>query len=334
SKEKYPELYKKTGRLFNKDTTKFAKVITNYAKENLSPSDATNMLNFLNGQGKENLQPSKIKDNLPKICGSIYIREAEFALALQGEKIEKKDIFKVKDSYSRRPCSSAISKVAEYHDKNYLLLIGEVMHDAGTPITKKDLTEQKIYYKCGVPKNGIYELKGRVIAISAINGSLEQVKDIVEINGEKLGKKDLMLQITEDERHGTFRSKTNESIVSSSLRSDSFDTVEKILTEEGTFLSVNDVLSDFTQREPFDNNLGKLLTSPVFKDSTKNIEEMWKQLPDNYKNSTENQQAYNIAIGKANDLKKKTEENRSKAEAVAKALNKGNIAAMKSKAGR
>ena len=169
-----------------------------------------------------------------------------------------------------------------------------------------------------------------------MNGNLDNVKTIVEMNGEKLGKKDLMLSISHDEIYGSIHSKTNESIAFSALRNNSFDAVEQILTEEGTSLCVNDVLSDFMRGEAFYTPLGKLLASPVFKDSSKNIEEMWEQLPDDYKNSTINQKAYNIAIGKGkvNDLKKEKEDNQSKSEAAAKALNKGNIVAIKSKSGR
>ena len=210
------------------------------------------------------------------------------------------------------------------------------MRDAGTPITKNDIMERKSYYKFSFPIDKKHDLKGRVLAIATMNGNLDNVKTIVEMNGEKLGKKDLMLSISHDEIYGSIHSKTNESIAFSALRNNSFDAVEQILTEEGTSLCVNDVLSDFMRGEAFYTPLGKLLASPVFKDSSKNIEEMWEQLPDDYKNSTINQKAYNIAIGKGkvNDLKKEKEDNQSKSEAAAKALNKGNIVAIKSKSGR
>ncbi len=307
-KEKYPKLYKKTGGLFNKDTKKLSEAIASYARKNLSVKETDGIVRFLNVQGHKNLQPSQIKDNLPKLYKEGCVREVDFVLALQGEKIEKKDIFKVKEDSVSAICQAASCN----RNNNILLWVGESMYDAGTPITKDDIFDNKTCRRLDMPiKRDQRTYKGRVIAIAATDGNLKQVKAIVEMNGEKLGKKDLMCPISQDETFGNL-SNAKESIAFVALRINSFDAVEQILTEEGTTICVKDVLSDFMKNRYVDNkDLNRLLFSPVFKDTAENIEEMKKQLPERYF--------------------KKTKED---AKNAAKALNKAGIASIKAKAGR
>ncbi|MCK5296779.1 MAG: hypothetical protein KAJ75_07795 [Alphaproteobacteria bacterium] len=335
SKEKYPELYKKTVGLFKKDTAKFADAIINYAKEDLQPYETAGIYGFIERQGHENLKPNKIKEELPYSCGAGYIREAEFVLTLQGQKIEKEDILISNEGYS------VIYKTA-IEDRNQLLWLGETMHDAGTPITKKDMIEPKVFYKTSYKDGKKKENEGLVIAGAAINGNLDQVKAIVEMNNEKLTKDDLMFDVSDEA--GEHR---RNSIAFVALKTGQFDIVEQILTEEGTFLSVDDVMYDFKnidQNKHYSGKsrqsiaeekkcLGRLLTSPVFKDTSENITKMWKELPDEFKTSAENQKTYQTALKniKSHDIKKEKEEKKSQARAAAKALNKAGITALKAK---
>ncbi len=328
NKKKNPELYKGAG-MFN--AAKFGIDIGIYARNNMSPEEAKSIEHFLVKQGKDRLKPKQIKNRLSDPHIITHIREVEFILALQGGKIEKKDIFKPAP-FITPACDAANNK-----NKDIFLQLGEVMCDSGNPITKQDILETRLFFK---GKSGKSIDKGRIIAIAAIKGNLDQVKAVVEMNGEKLGKEDLMLPISKEEAGRYNSSYANKSIAVAALENNSFDTVEQILTEEGASLCVKDVLSDFKAMEGEEvltsypgvylpsvsetdsKCLEKLLISPVFKDTSENITEMWKELPDEFKTSKENQKAYQTALGKAKYVDAKN---------AAKALNKAGIAAIKSK---
>lgn len=325
SKEKHPELYKKVGRLFNKNTVKFANAIEKYVRSNLAPKNAEEVLMFLSSQGRNNLKPEQIKENLAELCKEVKVREAEFVLALQGGKLTKEDMCYCNEHSEETP----LWKAAKHYNENKpLLTIAEILHDAGEPLTKKDLTTNKKHKK-------EHEGTGNLIAVAAAHGSIDQVKTIVEMNGEKLTKQDLMVSVSSYE-YAKFE---HQSIAVAALRNGQFGIVEQILTEEETSLCVKDIYNDiasmgnhFYMNEEKDC-LRRILVSPVFKDSSKNIEKMWKQLPDDFKTSTENQKSYKTALKNAAsyDLEKKAADDRTQARSAAKALNKGNITAMKAK---
>lgn len=333
-KKKFPELYKKAGGLFSKNTKKLGDAIANYARENMSPNEAKKILNFLDIQGRKELSFSQIKEDLPNMCSNGWVREVEFILALQGGEIEKKDILKLKTSFlSSEQHRSTIWKAASEKNKNFLLLIGETMQDAGTPITKQDIVKTRMFYKSSGENGRAKDFHGRVIVVAAMNGNLNQVKAVVEINGEKLGKKDLMHSISYDEASENFHSVTNESIAFTALKNGQLDVVEQILTDEETFLCVKDVLNNFMKSKYIsDESLGELLISPVFKDTSENIEKMWKELPDRFKTSTENQKSYKTALSKVACSEHK-KELAAKTKNAAKALNKGGVAAALKKTG-
>lgn len=306
NKKKFPKLYKTEGFFSKskKDTKKLGDAIKKYARENLPPNEAKNLQNFVQIQGEERLFKKDILCTLHKLVKKRYIREVEFVLALQGEKLEKKDMF-----YQYDKADTPLWEVASHTNltggSDPFIVVAETLRDADNPLTKNDLLENKKYgyHDCTI---------GKLIAIAASRGNLDQIKKIVEMNGEKLTKQDLMLQISTEES-AMFE---NDTIALAALRARKFNVVEQILTEEEKTLCINDVFKidkhAVIKRDRGDAFV-KLLTSPVFKDTSKNISEMWERIPDNCKNSGKNQKIYKTAVIKA----------------TAQSLNKGNIAAIK-----
>ncbi|MCK5295306.1 MAG: hypothetical protein KAJ75_00320 [Alphaproteobacteria bacterium] len=315
-KKKYPELYKSDGFM----RTKLHDAIKNYSYEHMHSSKADDIDRFLTFFEKGNIKPSKIKEKLPELCKGGRILEAEFVLALQGEKLKKEDILNLKSNGY-----SALWNSTE--EESYLIRLCDVMQRAGDSITKQDMVETKKYNKnmtslVDGSVHTIGTIESSIIAVAAIRDNLDNVKDIIEMNGEKLTKQDLIATISEDEANDNriINYKGN-SIACVALRRENFDVVEQILTEEGTTLSIKDVMNG----KKYKHEIGRLFSSPVFKDTTKNIHEAWEDLPEGYKKTERNQDGYKTAIGraKAGDAKK-----------AAQALNKGGIAALKKAAGR
>ena len=315
-KKKYPELYKSDGFM----RTKLHDAIKNYSYEHMHSSKADDIDRFLTFFEKGNIKPSKIKEKLPELCKGGRILEAEFVLALQGEKLKKEDILNLKSNGY-----SALWNSTE--EESYLIRLCDVMQRAGDSITKQDMVETKKYNKnmtslVDGSVHTIGTIESSIIAVAAIRDNLDNVKDIIEMNGEKLTKQDLIATISEDEANDNriINYKGN-SIACVALRRENFDVVEQILTEEGTTLSIKDVMNE----QVYNSDIGKLFSSPVFKDSSKNIQEAWKKIPEELKRTKENHNGYKTAIEKAriDDAKN-----------AAKDLNKANIAALKKAAGR
>ncbi|MCK5295420.1 MAG: hypothetical protein KAJ75_00895 [Alphaproteobacteria bacterium] len=327
NKEKFPELYKKIGGLFKKGTKKLGDVIENYALENMQPQEASNIQNFLNIQGKEKLKKEAIFSNLAEYVGKGLTREIEFVLELQGEKLKKEDMLKHYNEPNYMPCThySPLWRAVNYDDKNKkkpLLVAAETLYDIGEPLTKEDFLTEKRHVSYNVNQS-------KLIKAACKHGSLDQVKTIVEMNGEKLTKKDLMSPTS-----GENPFDRNRSIAFTTLRNNQFDVVEQVLTEEGKTLCINDVIDDFKELGKTSHNdkskaLSRFLSSSVFKDTSENIKEMWKVLPDEFK-TTSSKNYCKKAISSNMSKEKLTDA----AKSAAKALNKAGIASIKSKAGR
>ncbi|MCK5295305.1 MAG: hypothetical protein KAJ75_00315 [Alphaproteobacteria bacterium] len=311
-KKKYPELYKSDGLM----RSKLHDVIKDYAKVHMTMPDDVNMRHFLTFFEKGNIKPSKIKEKLPELCKGGRILEAEFVLALQGEKLKKEDILNGNDN------SALLSSTRE----DALLKLGSVMQRAGDPITKQDMVKARSYNEKHLidGKTLTVGIDGvKMLSVAAISGILDQVKNVAEMNGEKLTKQDLMATVSKDEveKKKLLTPFKSNNIACLALRTGVFDVVEQILTEEGTTLSIKDVMNE----QVYNSDIGKLFSSPVFKDSSKNIQEAWKKIPEELKRTKENHNGYKTAIEKAriDDAKN-----------AAKDLNKANIAALKKAAGR
>ena len=250
------------------------------------------------------------------MCKGGRILEAEFVLALQGEKLKKEDILNGNDN------SALLSSTRE----DALLKLGSVMQRAGDPITKQDMVKARSYNEKHLidGKTLTVGIDGvKMLSVAAISGILDQVKNVAEMNGEKLTKQDLMATVSKDEveKKKLLTPFKSNNIACLALRTGVFDVVEQILTEEGTTLSIKDVMNE----QVYNSDIGKLFSSPVFKDSSKNIQEAWKKIPEELKRTKENHNGYKTAIEKAriDDAKN-----------AAKDLNKANIAALKKAAGR
>ena len=311
-REEYPHLYEHDSSIyFAKGSRRFCNDIENYCRQNMSKEDSDKMRGFFTFSIEE-LEAGDLIRKLGFYTATNRTREVEFVLALQGKKIAKHDV--LNHSLKRE---SPLWKTAESSNKETALITAaEILHDSGNPLTKTDLIGNS-FFETGK--------EGRLIAKAAENGNLDQIKTIIEMNGEKLTKQDLMTPITSIESPAY----ENKSILFTALRTNQFDVVEQVLTDEGATISANEFLDDFNEMKnqvsidpQIGDCLGKLLASSVFKDSTKNIKEMWKKLPKEFKASTENQKGYQIAFGKANynDVKN-----------VNKLLNNAGIVALKAK---
>lgn len=315
SKKKFPDLYKHDSNIYlAKGSKRLSSDIEKHFQKNMSKEDLDKMRDFL-FLNRENLEAGAILRDLTRHTITNKTREIEFVLALQGKKLRKDMFF-----------SSSFANVAPLWEtvqsdcKNKpLLTAAETLHDLGEPLTKKDMTSKKSFDTGRA---------GSLITNAARHGNLEQIKTVVEMNGEKLTKQDLMAPISS---YGS-PAIENKSIVFTALRTGQFDVVEQVLTDEGTSISANEFLDDFNEMEDYafiigreGDCLGQLLASPVFKDTSKNIKEMWNNISNEFKVSKENQKGYQIALGRAKyqDVKNAT-----------KLLNKSGIAALKKDTGR